>query len=222
MCCLLSFGDSWPCGGELRPGQEPYPVLMSGQLGQELWPYSHPGSSIPHLLVQLRTALERLAREPQNHAPVAIFFLTSPHRDMIWGTQARRCDGHSTASDTARIMHINPANPEDRAWYQNIHSAELVSFRTNMSLIALQSMCGRHGIRDYYIWGWETVALWPEVDVSRFWAQGKRTVWQEFSSLPMTPENLMRNPYIFPCQGHPNQQGHAKIAEILVDHIRNS
>ena len=220
MSCLLSFGDSWPCGAELKiPEEKSYPVLLSERLGLELWPYSYPGSSIPHLVIQLQNAINRLKRESVTD-PTAVFFLTNPHRDMIWGTQIRKCDGLNTATDIPRIMHINPANPEDRRWYQDIHSQELADYRVNVTLMALQSMCQKHHIRDHYIWGWERVDLWPEIDRNRFWKQGDRTIWQTFSNDPVD-EHMKENFYIKPNVSHPNQQGHELIAQTLYDFIRN-
>jgi hypothetical protein len=207
MSALLIFGDSWPSGQELVPGEQPYGELLYSRIGCDcVKTFSKPATSIPHLVLQLNSALE------QNVAgSKAVFFLTGVDRELIW------VDAEPT--------ELCPSAPKDVYWYATYNSPELTQYRINTTLIALQSMCKKNNIQDYYVWGWDTVELWPSVDASKFY---HTTVADEFvpnTPLPpgvvdkLTHISNTKNPYIWPKMCHPNQLGHQLIADILAKWI---
>lgn len=198
---LLIFGDSWPYGAELEQRDLVYGELLAARLGQTCCNLSQPSTSIPHLLLQLRTALD------QGHSNcTAIFFLTGVDRDLVW--------------HYGKTRELNPTQPADVDWYTKYNSPELTVYRVNTTLIALQAVCAKYNIRDYYIWGWDQVDLWPEVDTNRMYKKtvadvflGDKTVAQGSSKI-MHLKNS-KNQYIWPNLGHPNQYGHQRIADLL-------
>lgn len=207
---LLIFGDSWPRGSELRANELPFGELLGRLLAVPVLNFSTASTSISHLLLQLRTAL---AQESDHRDSDAIFFLTSPNRDVMWDANGEK------------ELHINPHHPSDEAirWYSQFHTPQLASFRVNTSLLALQKICEIHGIRDHYIWGWQTIDPWPEVDRTRFWRNGDATVLDLFAENDTVQFNGTINDYasndknlfIYPNMGHPNQRGHEFIAREL-------
>ena len=205
MTPLLIFGDSWPFGAELKRNELAYGDLIAAHLGHTCCNFSQPSTSIPHLLLQLRTALD------QGHSDcTAVFFLTGVDRDLVWHHGSTR--------------ELNPTNPSDVDWYTKYNSPDLTAYRVNTTLIALQAMCAKRNIRDYYIWGWNSVDLWSQVDTDRIY---KQTVADVFlgSKIPAPGVSKIahlknsRNPYIWPNLEHPNQLGHQRIADLLQEWI---
>jgi hypothetical protein len=121
---------------------------------------------------------------------------------------------------TPREILLNPNDPLHVDWFAEYHSNELASYRTNTTLLALQSMCQYHGLNDYYIWGWETIPLWPEVNINRLYNQGTTHIVNEFNNLHIHKLVRCSSPYIVPGGSHPSQHGHEKIAEILASWIK--
>jgi lysophospholipase L1-like esterase len=202
---LLIFGDSWPFGAELKQNELAYGELLSVRLDKPLCNFSQSSTSIPHLLLQLRTALD------QGHSDcTAVFFLTGVDRDLVW-----HC---------GNTRELNPTNPADVDWYAKYNSPELTAYRVNTTLIALQAMCARYNIRDYYVWGWDQVDLWSEVDTDRIYKQTVADVFLEGQTVALGGSKIMhlknsRNQYIWPNSGHPNQLGHQRIADLLQEWI---
>jgi hypothetical protein len=209
MPALLIFGDSWPSGEELVPGEQPYGELLYSRIGCDcIKPFSVPATSIPHLVLQLNSALEQDVAGSK-----AVFFLTGVDRDLIWVNN--------------KPKELCPSVSDDAQWYATYNSPELTQYRINTTLIALQSICKKYDIEDYYIWGWDTVELWPSVDSSKFY---HNTIADEFISNTKLPAALPANfhkfsyisnntPYIRPKMCHPNQLGHQLIADILAKWI---
>ena len=205
MPSLLIFGDSWPSGQELSPNEKPYGDLLYSRIGcDSVKTFSKPATSIPHLILQLNAALEQLKQEIVGSK--AVFFLTGVDRELIWVD--------------SKPKELCPSAPQDVQWYTHYNSPELTQYRINVTLVALQSICKKYNIDDYYIWGWDTVELWSSVDTSKFYPN---TVADEFVSniaLPADTNKLFyisntKNPYIWPKMCHPNQHGHQLIADIL-------
>lgn len=212
----MIFGDSWPFGAELRSNQRAYGELLAQLLKIPIQNWSQSSTSIPHLLLQLRSSVEEHAAAKYFHPADsdAIFFLTSPNRDVMWDFQGE-----------CKELHLNPMHPTDFEirFYSQFHTPELAAFRVNSCLLAIQKFCELHGIHDHYIWGWEKIELWPEIDLSKFWRNGDATILDLFAENDKIKFNGTLNDYacnkenrfIYPNQGHPNQRGHQLIADAL-------
>lgn len=203
---LLIFGDSWPYGAELNQHELAYGELLAIGLEQTCCNFSQQSTSIPHMLLQLRTALD------QGHCDcTAVFFLTGVDRDLVW--------------HHGKTRELNPSHHEDVDWYTKYNSPELTAYRTNTTLVALQAMCAKHNIRDYYVWGWDQVDLWPQVDTARILKQTIADVFLAGETVPpgitskITHLANSKNQYFWPNSGHPNQLGHQHIAELLQEWI---
>jgi hypothetical protein len=196
------------------PGEQPYGELLYSRIGCDcVKTFSVAATSIPHLVLQLNSALEQDVAGSK-----AVFFLTGVDRELIWVNNMP--------------TELCPTAPGDVHWYANYNSPELTQYRINTTLIALQSICKKYNIEDYYVWGWDTVELWPSVDASKFY---HTTIADEFVSNRTSPVDFVykqyvdvdklfyisnsKNPYIWPKKGHPNQQGHQLIADILAKWI---
>jgi len=91
-------------------------------------------------------------------------------------------------------------------------------------LIALQAICAKYNIRDYYVWGWDQIGLWSEVDPDRIYKQTVADVFLEGETVALGGSKIMhlknsQNKFIWPNSGHPNQLGHQRIADLLQEWI---
>ena len=220
---LIICGDSWSNGAELKLGEKNFGQILAQRLNATLCNQSVDASSIPHLILQLRTALARIDK---SQSSVAVFFITSPDRDVIWSDTLPKGSGfmetHPLPHRRLEQIFLNSCDPLHEHWYKTYYSAELANFRANTSLITLQTMCKLHGIQDFYIRGWDRFDLWSEVDVSKFYNQGRSTAFDFFTNRPGQIPNMVFNrtcKYIWPNGSHPNQLGHDLIADKLFQWI---
>jgi len=200
----LSFGCSWPNGSELKPGEKTFGELLAEKLNiPTFYKDSVTSSSIPHLIVQLKESIAKKHVVPD--ATLAVFFLSGIDRDFYYNNEVQ----HLSIYQTDEIS---------RTWYKQFHSQKLVEYRVNTTLLALSAICEQHGIDDRYIFGWDQIKLWDEIDRTKFFDAGNRSAKDLFSddrTANITDLYNKRNYYIAPNMGHPNQEGHRKIANEL-------
>ena len=202
---LLFFGDSWPHGDGLENGKQPFPSLVAEKLNCASHNYSQSSSSIAHLVHQLRYAVHhskttgKLSYTINDGTCNAIFFLTSPLRDLVF--------------TNGKCKELHPHNPQDLDWYAKYSSDELHTYRTNTTILALQSLCDFYRIQSYYIWGWDKVDLWPEIDQTNFFHCCAAELFTDCYTNFLDLKNS-NNKYL-DISGHPNQMGHQLIADNL-------
>jgi len=225
---LISCGDSWSAGAELQPSEHPFGELIAQQLGcNNFINQSLDASSISHLIVQIRQAIQQCQEQNLDLADtVAVFFLTSIDRDLIWSDILPKGTGfaghYDPPYDRPEEILLNPNDPLHQHWYKKYYSEELALFRTNTSILALQNICRHHNIKDFYAWGWQTHRLWPEIDLDKFYHNGQSRIVDLFTNQATAPVIDIRKTspqYFWPNGGHPNQYGHKVIAHDLVDWI---
>jgi len=216
---LIVCGDSWSNGAELSSTEQNFGQLLAQKLNATLYNKSVDASSIPHLILQLQSAI----KEADLTKPTkALFFLTSRSRDVIWSDSLPKGTGfiktHPLPHKEPEEIFLNPSDPLHEHWYTKYHSEKLSMFRCNTSLITLQAMCSVYNIQDYYVWGWEKFDLWPEIDKRKFLNNATTTVFELFTNDPKTMPGTAFNAtckYIWPNGSHPNQLGHKLIADKL-------
>ena len=221
---LLSFGDSWTYGAEL-PDADREQLNFTSQLANllqidQVKNFSEVGSSISHLQIQLRNAINNCQQQIGQSATTAVFFLTGQERFLFFDHRGEFAN-LTAAGYIARPLQYDLRDQFDSIYnfyYKNIHStaADIITLNTN--ILALQKICQHHGIKDYYISGWERLTLWPEVDRSRIYKQGI----DHCGKILNLDHNLNNPQYIVPRGTHPNAQGHKLIAQKLFEMIKSN
>jgi hypothetical protein len=226
---LLTLGDSWPEGKELKKelGQVPYGVLLKNQLGfDQLYNYGSPGASNEDMLFQLQDYLKH--RWNKTDHTVAVFHLTNPARTTYFprfaSLDVNLKEREHWPTDATRLI-------QDFALHFHTDHHELM--RSSTTVTALQMWCQMHGIDDYYFSGWIKYPEWlPGVNTEKIWQAGKETAadWFGVGDSWITAKKssyLFRklllgktdNIYIHPNIAHPNQLGHQLIADKLATWI---
>jgi hypothetical protein len=210
---LVTFGDSWPQGGELKEdlGQYPYGRQLADQYGYNFKNYGSPGASIEDMVLQLV--------ESKLENATAIFFLTNPARSMHWPL------GMSWLHNSKERSHW-PSDAQDfvKTLKLHFHDDNKDNVRANMAVITLQQMCKTLNIDDYYFAGWIRQTDWlPGVNTDKIYKGGNETAADWIGATDHNGEHLLGvqdNEYIRPNFAHPNHKGHALIAKKLAEWIK--
>jgi len=198
---LLTFGDSWPQGGELGPGR-PYGEILK-DIGEydRLYNYGSAGASNEDMLYQFRQYLENDRKI--DDATTAVFFLTNPARTAHY----------------PRFFDWSQSAVAFKELYMYFHRDGHDVMRSTTTIVTLQAWCRHYQIDDYYFAGWVRYNQWFEgVDLNKIWKQGSETAGDWFGASDHNGEHLVNvqdNAYIKPNFAHPNQLGHQYIAEKL-------
>lgn len=211
---VVTFGDSWPAGVELLPGEKTFGQLISTHYDSKFYNCSEPGTSNEHMLLQLDSFLKNNKQDIEKNT-CAVFFLTEALRTIFWDKEQQ-----------VRCLRGIDNGIGAEVYYKHIHSNELDIFRANQCLLALQRMCQQHNLNDFYVLGWSKFPIMLSgIDLNKVYQQGNSTcldMFKIFETDPTDDPNFIYydyNHYIRPNQCHPNQLGHQTIANNLIKWI---
>jgi hypothetical protein len=212
---LLTLGDSWPQGGELKGdlGQVPYGNLLRDQLKfDQFYNYGSAGASNEDTLYQLQDYVK--TKWNSSDDITAIIHLTNPARTAHlprFISQDAYSDEHKHWPDDAKQFI--------KDFVLHFHTDEHTVMRSSTTVTALQTWCKYHNIKDYYFSGWVKYPNWLQgVNLDKIYACGNETAGDWFGASSHNGEHLINvetNPYITPNFAHPNQLGHQLIADKL-------
>lgn len=213
MTTLVTFGDSWPQGGELEYPDVPYGNILADLLAvDDFYNYGKQGTSLEHMIHQL---LEFSVSDKTE--VIAVFFLTNPARSIYWPTNM------SWNWESEERKHW-PIDALDTVKELFLHFHEHDNIRASSTICLLQNMCKQLGYRDYYFSGWVKYTHWlPGVDTTKIYKGGQETASDWFGATDHNNEHLVNagnNQYIKPNFAHPNQLGHKLIAKTLAKWIK--
>lgn len=209
MAKLAVFGDSWPYGCDLHPGEKPFGQLLADKLSYEYVLCARPETSIEHMVLQLSEFVKHMGTDT---AHKALFCLTEPSRSLYFAPEPA----------TTSVMWDGPKQGDtvSQAYYKYVHSDKLDYFRLNQSITVLQKICKDYNIADYYVTSFSKVT-WEQLDVvgmdrTKFFDNGNSTFLDFFGCRYVDPENRY---FLGSATAHPNQLGHELIAERLIEWI---
>lgn len=211
---LVTFGDSWPAGAELKAGEQPFGHKLADLLHSSKYTNcAVPATSNEHMILQLGQYINQI-KNVANH--IAIFFVTETSRSCL-------IDNNNNYLE----IKFN-GNPEkhslDYYYFKHFHTRAQDKFKTHKTILSLQRMCSKSGINDFYVIGWQkNVDLdWPGIEKEKFYDCGNTTCanWLEPTHDKFW-STAKSNPYIKPNDNHPNQAGHDLIANKLYEWIKN-
>ena len=204
---LLTLGDSWPEGAELKFGDKRYGELIQTALEYDkFYNYGSAGASNEDMMYQLQRYIAE-SHEPGNQV-TAVFFLTNPAR---------------TAHFPRFFSWEADLNTKMKEVYLHFYRKEHEVMRSSSAVSTLQAWCSNLGFDDYYFSGWVRYPAWlPGTNTDKIWAQGNETAADWFGASKHNGEHLLDvkdNAFIRPNFAHPNQIGHELIANKLIEWI---
>jgi hypothetical protein len=207
---LVTFGDSWPAGTELKDKSRAFGYLLAKMLNTSAYKNcAIPATSNDRMIFQLQKYIQQCTIVADH---VAIFFITSPSR-------------HLQLDHANNIIELKvppdwktESDPFVANWYRYFQSDASDKFNLYKLLLSLQRICEQHHIQDYYVSGWTDINFeMPGVDTKKLFP---RSCIEMFGSTNvMEFHDLDQNQYIYPNVSHPNEQGHAVIANHLYQWI---
>lgn len=208
---LLTVGDSFTYGDELKDKYQAWPYKLAESLGYEVHNMGLSGCSNDSIL---RRTLEELAI---NHYDLVVVGWTNPGR-IEWK------DGvgipYNVWPGIVTPEHYEPWRHKLIEYISEHHSPEYLYQRYLMKVILLQSYCKVNGIKllmmdvvynNYYraVGHEQHDKLEHQIDKTQFIGWGEFGMFELTNGLPRGPGR------------HPLEKGHKKIADEVSKYIRN-
>ena len=206
---LVTFGDSWPAGAELKHYEKPFGEILSENLNCKFINQSIGASCIDSMLLQLQQFLEK-SYDPGSRT-CAVFFVTSYHRALLF-------DQPSNLPRSIYPMEDH-ADPTVKNYFKYVHSDKLNRFRANLAILALQKICSEYKIDDKYLIGWLDPGFdYPGISKDKIFSATAAEILGVSSDHECSTNS--NHKYFYPNRDHPNQLGHKIIADWLLEKIK--
>jgi hypothetical protein len=228
------FGDSWVVGDELVTASnhkfdKTFAYLTSKHFNAECQNLGECGSSYDDIVYQFYQALPNITRKD-----TVFFCLTANHRVSFF-------------DNTGKIKRVMPnqiyekqkPHPYRLQWYKYFDSPAQRIFNQDKNINLLHYWCKDKGIRHFFcnLFTTESDKLIDDVP-EKYWLFSKNTCLASTILPIIDSENLYLDDhpnltneqwnmqqqavdqYIRPNWAHPNEKGHAKIAEALIKKLK--
>ena len=211
---LVIFGDSWPYGFGLNLNTEkPFGKIIAESLQIE----NYVNCAVPASSND-RTVLE-LLKYVNNHSSVenhlAVFFITTPTRKLAIQHDHKLIDINLTFTDMSQNKNQDTI---DEIYYKHLYSPPQEQFDLQRNILSLQRICSQLEMQDFYIEGWSNSKLdCPGIDTTKIYKQSCAQILGYKNQRDYLENDP--NQFILPCK-HPNQEGHALIANTLSQWIQ--
>ena len=209
---LITFGDSWPYGAELKANERPFGFVLADILAVDIYQnLSIGGTSADSMVYELDKYIKSIQ---DNCTTIAVFYITGLSRVMFLDN-----DGQPKCYKVPPSVNHFSQEP-DHIYFKYFHSYYQDMFNAQRTILCLQSMCYKAGIKDFYLPGFKPVDLnFSGLDSARNYP---KTCLELFGIAPEDElDDSVDNPYICSGGNHPNQLGHNLIAQTLGDWIKS-
>lgn len=207
---LVTFGDSWPYGADLRAEERPYGNILADLLGADEYSnLAQPATSNEHMILQVK---DYVSQKDSVAGDIAVFFITSTARACYIDYQNQAIEVRPDAKAGRDSLYYY--------YYRYFHTPGHEQFRHYTTILALQRMCEQLHLKDFYIMGWERSDFnYPGIDQTKIYS---KTCTELFAQEMHDPDTLYKdNVYINVVGQHPTQIGHELIANKLYHWIKD-
>lgn len=206
---LVTFGDSWPYGADLRPEEKPFGSILAELLQSTSYTnMSEPATSNEHMILQVKKYVDLTA---DVSGDIAVFFITSTARACYIDYNNQAVEVRPDARAARDSLHYY--------YYRYFHTPAHEQFRHYATILALQRLSEQLNFQDFYIMGWEQPSFdYPGINKTKIYS---KTCTQMFAQEMRNPGALYKNNvYINVVGQHPTQLGHKLIANNLYHWIK--
>jgi hypothetical protein len=201
---LVTIGDSWPAGAELKnPKLLSFPALIGERLHIKSINLAVPATSADQALYTLINA-----SLPICNNTLVLFCLTGISRSM------------NIKDDRPKEIHPTSNTPASKAYYKFIHSNQLDKFNRIRNILAAQHFCQKVGCKILFVNNWDQTPRHHAVDESLFYTKTLTEILNLKHDDSEFDNNMSKHEYITPNLCHPNVNGHSIIAEELSNWIK--
>jgi hypothetical protein len=216
---IFCFGDSWGAGAELKFNEHPFVHWFAKELGSNYKNFSKEGSSLG---IILHTLIDQITAITKNDTVLVII----PPDARWYDENAEK--GFYTVMNWQREDYFKFLNNKTLEWFRYHHA---------LFVYAIQKILNDIGC--YYIMAHnygqikELQKYKLQIDYQRFLSDtdlsnllsDKPKIWKSYpEDLPPEhrfdqdgpPDNLFTGKYFEGCKCHPNELGHKRIAELMI------
>jgi hypothetical protein len=223
---LVAFGDSWTFGSELHTPQfSAWPYLLANKLNAKLLNLGTPASSIGHLVVQLFQFINQI----ETYKEYKIMFmvgLSGRSRYLSYFNELNEFV-NITPEAVYRTGDIKPTGqppgdllemlPYKAIHYQYVDCKEYENFIVAQTLFSFQNFAKLNNIDSIYFsyFDYPDLTEYPHIiDINLLYPDSiTKTLTGSEYSVPEVRKNVYFQNKLF----HPNELGHQRIAEILLE-----
>lgn len=213
---FASFGDSWPAGVDLLPGQQTYGELLAKSKQFEHAQYSQGHTAVEHMVLQLQEFLTE--HSPLQQEVTALFSITELSRFACYQENSPKIQPECCS---IMVNDPTPGHTPSEAYFRYIWSEPGDHFKFYNVIMTLQSLCRMYNIKDYYLLSfsrvnWDLLKGYHGIDRNKFWDHGKSNILTMFGLNRVTPGSTY---FAGSATDHPNQLGHQLVADKLAPWI---
>ena len=223
---LVTFGDSWTFGSELHTPQfSSWPYLLANKLNAELINLGTPASSIGHLIVQLFQFINQIENY-RDHKIIFMVGLSGRSRYLTYFNELNEFV-NITPEAVYRTGDIKPTGqpPDDileMLPYKGIHyryvdSEEYANFIVAQTLFSFQTFTKASNIDSIYFSYFDYPDLTHYQNIVNTKLLYPNTLTKTLTGAEYSIPEVRENVYFQNKLFHPNEQGHQRIAEILLE-----
>lgn len=222
MNSLICFGDSWAAGAELTRNQKPFVYWLAQSLNINAINYGREGSSLGIILHAIITNAQKIT------ANDVVIVIVPP--DTRWYDENEQ-QGFYSVQNWQREDYFRFLNNKTLEWFTYHHALFVYAIQKILNDIGCKYVLAHNygQISDYKKYN-------LNIDYTRFLSQqsltdllsGHTIEWRGYPDhLPAEnrydqdgpPAEIFSGIYFEGCQQHPNELGHKKIAELLLQKI---
>ena len=221
---ILCFGDSWAAGAELKLNEKPFVHWLASALDSEYKNFAKEGSSLG---IILHTIISNISDISSNDT---VIIIVPP--DTRWYDENEKI-GFYSLMNWQRDDYFKFLNNKTLEWFKYHHAVFIYTMQKILNDIGCHYiMAHNYGqINEVYNYG-------LQIDSSRFLGTNdlanmlsdKTTFWASYPThlIPEKrydqdgpPDNIFTGKYFQGCKCHPNELGHKRIAELLLEKYTN-
>lgn len=218
---LYCFGDSWAAGAELRRGEHSFVFWVSNELSVDYVNYGLEGSSLGLILHTLVSNISQITKDD------LVIVVVPP--DTRWYDENK--EGFYSVQNFQRDDYFKFLNKKTLRWFTYHHALFVYTIQKILNDIGCKYVLAHNygQIDDYKKYN-------LLIDYTKFLSDlsltdllsGHIKSWKSYPEhLPPQhrydsdgpPPNLFSGVYFAGCSTHPNELGHKKIAELLLEKI---
>jgi len=221
---IVSFGDSWTFGSELdRPNEQNWTHGVGQQLNAETLNLSCPASGIGHLCVQLF----QFIKQSQNYADYKKIFMVGLSGTTRYLSYSNRLNEFINITPEANYrtgdIHRSGRPPEvvrefgnlSGELYRLVECTEYNQFLMNQTLLLFQQYCKNNDINVIFFSYFDYLAADSTlVDTSIIYPE---SLTKTLAGIEYSIPEIRHNQYFQDKLFHPNQSGHNRIAQTLLE-----
>ena len=201
---LITIGDSWPSGAELKdPKSLSFPTLIGERLHIKSINLAAPSTSTDQALYTLMNSSLPICNDT-----LVLFCLTGISRSM------------NIEDGRPREIHPTLNTLASKAYYKYIHSNQLDNFNRIRNILTAQHFCQKVGCKILFVNNWDQPPKHRVIDESLFYSKTLAEILNVKLDDCNHDSNLSKHEYITPNVCHPNVNGHSVIAQELGNWIK--